>query len=379
VSTLAAQLDLGTYAAWVVGLEVTFALAYVVVALGIFVRRTHKPVAVFVAFMLVAWGTTFPPTMLALPAASAHWFWPVAAVRFTGAAAITLFFYNFPDGRFQPAWASWLATLWIGSQVPKYFAPQSLLNPDHWSPFLLAGASAGFLAVMVALQDYRYRWVSNAAQRRQTKWAVLGIASSLSIYAALLLFQAVDAAAVQPGTLGYLLFLGVQYACILLIPLSLAVAILRDRLFDIDLLINRTLVYGTLTVTLSLVYAASVIVLQQILHALTPQPQNEQPFIIVASTLGIAALFQPLRGRIQRGIDRRFFRSRYNAAITLAAFGAAMRDELDLAELTDHLLAGIEDAIEPSHVSLWLVPLPDGDSQPQTRIQLPPAEPLPSS
>jgi hypothetical protein len=283
-------------------------------------------------------------------------------MRFTGAAAITLFFYLFPDGRFRPDWAGWLALIWIGSQMPKYFAPQSLLNPDNWPPILLAITSAGFLGVMVALQGYRYRWISNAAQRRQTKWAVLGIAVALAIYSALLLLQALDAQAVRVGTYGYILFLGAQYACILFIPLSLAVAILRDRLYDIDLLINRTLVYGTLTIVLSAFYAASVIVLQQLVRALAGRALNEGPLIVVASTLGIAGLFQPLRIRIQHGIDCRFFRRRYDAAKSLAAFSEVLRNEMDLAALTEHLLAVVERAMEPTHVSLWLAPHHDNET-----------------
>jgi hypothetical protein len=355
-----ASLGVRGYAAWVIGLEVVFATVYVLIALSIFLRRIREPMALFVAFMLVAWGTTFPPTLVALQDANPRWFLVVAAARFTGAAAITLFFFIFPDGRFQPPWAAWLSAVWIASQIPKYFAPGSLLNPDNWPPILLAAASGGFLAVMMALQGYRYRWASDSAQRRQTKWVVLGIACALSIYAALLLLEALDARAVRTGTIGYLLFLAAEYACILLIPLSLAVAILRDRLYDVDQLINRTLVYGSLTATLTALYFGVVIGLQTVVSSLSRQASHS-PLIIVASTLAIAGLFEPLRGRIQHGINRRFFRSRYDAAKTLAEFGQALRDEVDLDELTEHLLAVVEHAMGPSHVSLWLTPIQDGD------------------
>ncbi len=353
---VAHQLPPATYALALVMGEITFALLHLLVALVIFWRRPRDPVALFVAFTLVAWGTTFPPTLLALPAAHPAWFWPVEAVRFAGAALVTLLFYVFPDGRFRPGWAGILAAIWIGSQVPKYFAPGSFLNPDNWPPLLLAAASAGFLAVMVALQVYRYMWVSDLRQRRQTKWVVLGIACALAGYVALLLLHALAPAPTQPGTLGYVAVASGEAAFVALLPLSIGVAILRDRLYDIDLLINRTLVYGALTVTLAAVYAAVVVVLQQLIRTLTGRQQGQDTLAIVVSTLTIAALFQPLRVRIQHGIDRRFYRRRYNAAKTLTAFGQALRVEMDLGQLTRHLLATVERTMEPAHVSLWLAP-----------------------
>ena len=355
----AEQFAPATYALALVAVEIAFALLHLLVALVIFWRRPNDPMAIFVAFTLVAWGTTFPPTLLALPASGPAWFWPVEAVRFAGAALVTLLFFVFPDGRFRPGWAGALAAIWIGAQVPKYSAPTSMLNPDNWAPLWLAGTSAGFLAVMVALQVYRYLLVSNARQRRQTKWVVLGIACALSGYAALLLLVALAPDATQPGTLGYLSVIGGEAAFVALLPLSIGVAILRDQLYDIDLLINRTLVYGALTVMLTAIYLGVVIALQQILRTLTGQQHGQDALAIVVSTLTVAALFQPLRRRVQRGIDRRFFRRRYNAAKTLASFGHALRDEMDLGQLTQHLVEAVERTMEPAHISLWLAPAPD--------------------
>ena len=367
-----ARLPLATHALALVAGEIAFALLHLLVALVIFWRRPRDSVALFVVFTLVAWGTTFPPTLLALPAVNPAWFWPVEVVRFAGAGLVTLLFFVFPDGRFRPGWAGMLAAIWIGSQLPKYFAPGSILNPDNWSPLLLSAASAGFLAVMVALQVYRYLWVSNPRQRRQTKWVVLGIACALSGYAALLLLRALAPAATQPGTLGYVAVASGEAAFVALLPLSIGVAILRDQLYDIDLLINRTLVYGALTITLTAIYLAVVIVLQQLIRTLTGHQQGQDALAIVVSTLTVAALFQPARRRIQRGIDRRFFRRRYDATKTLAAFGQTMRDEMDLRRLTQHLLATIERTMEPAQISLWLAPpradRPDesGDRPPQS-------------
>ena len=137
----------------------------------------------------------------------------------------------------------------------------------------------------------------------------------------------------------------------LVIPLSFGFAILRARLWDIDVLINRTLVYGTLTVLLALVYFGLIFVLQSLLRGIMSQNND---VVIVVSTLAIAALFQPLRQRIQQIIDRRFYRRKYNAAKIVEAFSATLRNEVDLDQLREHLITVVQDTMQPAHVSLWL-------------------------
>jgi hypothetical protein len=136
----------------------------------------------------------------------------------------------------------------------------------------------------------------------------------------------------------------------LVIPPTLAIAILHSRLWDIDVIINRTLVYSFLTATLALVYIGLVIGLQFLLRGLTEGNQ----LAIIGSTLIIAALFQPLRQRIQIVIDRRFYRHKYDATRTLEAFSATLRNELDLEQLSEQLTSVVEETMQPRHVSLWL-------------------------
>jgi hypothetical protein len=137
------------------------------------------------------------------------------------------------------------------------------------------------------------------------------------------------------------------------IPVATGIAMLRYRLYNIDLLINRTLVYGSLTAMLAAVYLSSVALLQYIFRALTGQWST---FAVVASTLVIAALFNPLRRRIQSFIDRCFYRSKYDAAKTLDAFSAKLRDETDLDRLGGELMGVVKETMQPAHVSLWLRP-----------------------
>jgi hypothetical protein len=128
---------------------------------------------------------------------------------------------------------------------------------------------------------------------------------------------------------------------------------LRSRLWDIDILINKALVYGSLTALLALLYFGLVIGLGSLVRLFTGQV-SQSPVVIVASTLAIAALFQPLRHRLQRFIDRRFYRSKYDAAKTLEAFSATLRNEVDLSQLREELVAVVQETMQPAHVSLWL-------------------------
>jgi multisubunit Na+/H+ antiporter MnhB subunit len=143
---------------------------------------------------------------------------------------------------------------------------------------------------------------------------------------------------------------------LLFAPLCFAIAILRSRLWDIDILINRTLVYGLLTASLALVYAVLVIGLQFLIHR-QGGPGLQSPLVVVGSTLVIAALFRPLRRRIQAIIDRRFYRRKYDAVKALAAFSATLRNEVDLDQLREQLVAVVEETMQPAHISLWVPPL----------------------
>jgi hypothetical protein len=195
----------------------------------------------------------------------------------------------------------------------------------------------------------RYRRAESYS-RQQIKWFVYGAVMMVII----VLFGFFIASQITDLALSNLVG-NLSFAiAITALPLGVGIGVLRYRLYDIDILIKRTLVYGSLTAILVGLYFALVIGAQQLTHRITGQQVAQQPVVIVLSTLLIAALFTPLRSRLQRGIDQRFYRSRYNAARTLAAFSASLRSEVDLAQLNDHLLGVVDATMRPAHASLWL-------------------------
>jgi hypothetical protein len=265
----------------------------------------------------------------------------------------------FPDGRLpSPRWrpVAWCAVLGLIGFLAGYTLnpgpledfPQ-IMNPYGVDSLILeavgvAGAilaSASMVASAISLIVRMRR--AGRAQRQQIKWLAYG--GALAVGAVFV----GGVISVLIGEVGYaLISLG-----LLGVPIFTGVAIARYRLYDIDIVINRTLVYGALTAALVAVYFGGVATLQALFRALTGQEQQPQ-LAIVVSTLVIAALFDPLRRRIQSFIDRRFYRSKYDAAKTLAAFNSRLREETDLDTLGDEVLGVVRETMQPEHASLWL-------------------------
>jgi hypothetical protein len=210
------------------------------------------------------------------------------------------------------------------------------------------------------VQVYRYRRLYTPTQRQQTKWVVFSLAVASALAAVMNLLFLIWPELSAPGSLVRLA--GALGLALFWAPISLGVgiAILRSRLYDIDLLINRALVYGLLTAILGSLYAGGVLGGQRLVSALAGAhagvSEPESPVSVALTTLLVVALFRPLRRRLQALIDRRFFRSKYDAAHAVAGFSATLRTEVNLHGLTDHLLGAIDDTMQPEHISLWLRP-----------------------
>jgi hypothetical protein len=346
-------LSLGSYALLNVVIDKVFQLVWFAVGALIFWRRSDDRMALLVSAFLVSFGTVTVDTTAAdaLVSSQPAWWLPVQGVQIVGEVCVVLFFLLFPGGRFVPRWTRWLAVAFIARNL------QSALFPELYSgsPALEIVSLWVFIGMVVSLawsQVYRYRRVSSEAQRRQTKWVVFG--TTLAIAGSFPFGLPLDLSLLGGDTPFVLLLLKTGFALsFLLVPLSIGVAVLRSHLFDIDLLINRTLVYGSLTAMLVALYFGGIVALQRVFVLLTGEKST---LAVVASTLAIAALFTPLRRRIQSFIDRRFFRSKYDARKTLEAFSAKLRDETDLDALDNELVGVVRETMQPAHVSLWLRP-----------------------
>ena len=261
----------------------------------------------------------------------------------------------FPDGRLlTQRWriVGWLAAVlaflsmlasWLSLANLDLFG--KVIPSDFWSSLSDNFNLLVLPLTIAALISLVLRFIrAKERERQQIKWLTYGTA----IMAVLIVGSFVVLNNPDSPTSAMIFDLA-----IMLLPLSIGISILRNQLYDIDRLINRTLVYGALTVILAVVYVGLVIGLQALLRGIISQDSS---VAIVISTLAIAALFQPLRHRLQRVIDRRFYRSKYDAAKIVAAFSATLRQEVDLDQLREHLVAVVEETMQPAHVSLWVRP-----------------------
>jgi hypothetical protein len=350
-------ISLGAYAAFTIGVEVLCKVVWISAATFLFVFRSRDRMALLVSFFLLTFGTATLLTNGTEALASEHLGWWVVArgLQITGEVFSVLFLLTFPDGRFVPRWTPIVAVVFLLFQIPAdLFPPDPTTRPTFLSTVVTIVGTFVFLgsvATMVASQVYRYRRVSGPEQRRQTRWVVFG--TTLAIAALVVAYGGVFLAPGDPEDSALLLLVvgSLIPLVVLLIPLSVFVAVFRSGLFDIDLVINRALVYGTLTASLALVYLGTVAGLQRLV---SPLAGDNNQLVIVASTLLIAALFNPFRWRIQHVIDRRFFRKKYDAAKTLETFSAKLRSETNLDSLSDELVGVVHETMQPEHASLWL-------------------------
>jgi hypothetical protein len=342
-------LSLADYAAIIVALTLATMVVCMVVSTLIIWRRPDDRMALLVALLLVTLGPIIAIT--AVVAIPSPWQVPNECLTFLSSALLVLVFLLFPSGQFVPSFTRWILVVFLAVQVRFDFFPVAPLlpnNPVSQPGFLVA---AGELATVVLVQLHRYRRVSSPRERQQTKWVVFGIAVPITVIVLMAVLYLIFPVLAESNSLYPLAYNMFGTCWPLFFPLSFGFAMLRSRLWEIDVLINRTLVYGALTLILTLVYVGLVIGLSALLRSII---SHDSGVAIVISTLAIYWLFQPLRRRIQQIIDRRFYRRKYDAAKTVAAFSATLRQEVDLEQLREQLLAVVQETMQPTSVSLWL-------------------------
>ena len=349
-------------------------LAFPVVGAIIASRRPGNPIgwiclAAGLFWMFIVLGDSVPAGSEPYPVttdALFQWIW-IPPVGLLGIYLILLF----PDGklpsrRWRPlAWIS--GAVMVVASVANTIIPGPLPgHPEVRNPFGLEGyplvtqvlpgaivlLPVCILASAVSLV-WRYRH-SGGEVRQQIKWVAfaalfVGLAYGITLVGGL--FLAWEDSTIERAPLWIGLLQNTVLISYAAVPIAVGFAVLRYRLYDIDLLINRTLVYGPLTAMLALMYVGGVVGLQAVFRTLSGQ---ESTLAVVASTLAIAALFNPLRRWVQALVDRRFYRRKYDAAKTLATFSSRLRDETDLDSLRDEVVGVVKETMQPSHASLWL-------------------------
>jgi hypothetical protein len=354
VLALVDRLGISNRAAMAVGLLAPMALVSAV-AIFLFWRRSDDWMAMLFSVQMI---TTMAFTTRSLSALQHAYPAVRGAVRVIWLPAFVLIIvtlYLFPNGRFVPRSTRPLAIVAVVLVVVSPGLPEAMLNlprsPEGISVWHWRGAVLGVLVLWctgLAAQVYRYRRVSGPVERQQAKWVMFVLGCFMAFVALGIVIPSL-----------FLDLPDVWFAAVLLasvpfgiaLPISIAIAILRYRLYDIDRIISRTLSYGLLTGLLACVYAAVVLILGQLFGGIGDQPPS---WAVAGATLAVAALFQPARRRIQAAVDRRFNRRRYDTAKTIEGFAARLREEVDLDTLSGELLAVVDQTMQPTRTWLWL-------------------------
>jgi hypothetical protein len=327
----------------------------VVVGVGavVFWRRSDDPMALLFTATLVALYVAASRGLLAFGAAPflRHSITIVSAVALVGLALVLA---SFPDGRFTPRSAVWLApgmlvvALIDGGEIVMRLPDV----PVDVAPWRVGGTVAGFSGIVLLgllAQVHRYRHVSGATERLQTKWVMAPIALLVGLVLALA-FIPVTFLGASERWIGWVvvvtLFIG------MVLPPMVANAVLRYRLYEIDRIVSRTVSYGVVVAVLATVYVIGVLGVGAVVSSARGQATSE--LMVAVSTLAAAALFRPVRRRVQMRVDRRFNRTGYEARKVVVAFSQGLRDRVDLDEISAGLVAASVQALEPSHASVWL-------------------------
>ena len=334
-------LSVSAYATFTLALTIALALLCFAISAVIFWRRSDDWMALLVALAVVATVTFNENDVYGMNSVWAE----LTNVFFILASGLYVLVLSLSsDGRFVPRWTRWLLLCWVVAALVSIIYP-SMVYSFVWYAELVLLMIAAF---------YRYRHASSPLQRQQGKWLIFGGCVAVLIIVGLTVLPFLFPSLWQAGSF-YQLVLGPAFMVIeFIFPLCLGLAILRFGFLDIDIIIHRTLVYSTLTFLLAVIYEVSVFTLESFTGGLTLIRGNQ--LALVASTLLIGVLFKPLHDRTRALIDRRFYRRKYDAARTLAAFSATIRDEVDLNQLCTKLTAVVEETMQPAHVSLWLCP-----------------------
>jgi hypothetical protein len=291
------------YATFILSIGAASAMLWGVVGVVIFLRRSNDWMALFTSLTLLTFAMFYlNDAPVALTAQYPALWLPVNLLTFFGSLSFALFFYLFPDGQFVPRWARWLLVFWAAHEAAYYVFPNTILDTERSFPLLDFVADLTLLCVGIGSQLYRYRRVSGPVQRQQTKWVVYGTVSSvLGLIVLQILLNSSKTLALYGSPYTFVIIACI-HGSLLLIPLSIGIAILRYHLWNIDIIINRTIVYGSLSGVLTALFSITDTLLQSLFFFITGVEQSR--IATFASVIVIAVAFQPFRNRIQGGVNR---------------------------------------------------------------------------
>jgi len=357
-------ISLRVYADYLTGLRSIYMLVHLVIAGIVIFKRPNERIAVFTAFFLVLLGTTFWPLAERVADQSDFWRLPRAIANLLMSSSLLIFFLIFPDGRFTPRWTKPVAVVMLGILVIENFFPESKLNPqNNWT--VGTALSLITLVIMVYVPVHRYRSMSNPVLRQQTKWVVYGISAAI-IGFFLVTLPASFGISMEEGTTYGLISITGMMLSILCIPISIGIAITRSRLWDIDPIINRTLVYGALSFLTILFYVLTVGVFALYFRS------NETNLVISFIATGVVAIiFEPLRQRLQRAVNRLMYGERDDPATVLMR----LSQRLDSALAPDSVLQTIVETLAQTlRLPYAAISLLDEEPRFASTRQLPPSE-----
>src|SRR6266487_2240317 len=338
-------LSISFYANLYMVIQVLYILVSVGIALLIVFKKPGQLVPLGLSFFLIWFsayeGADYPALVAAYPVLNV----PVQLLLFLGGGILGFYaFLTFPNGKFGSRWV-------LGFYLVSVF--EGVLAVFITTPvFVLINSVFSFLSffIILGVLIYRSRRLLNARERAATKWIILSL--SIFIPTVILVFFVLPAVAPADSLVLLIVNIAGFFGCGINIA-GILMAVLYANAFDIDVFVRRTLVYTLLTAILALLYAGMVFGSQFVLATFSPL-MAQSPLILVGSTLVIAALFQPMRHRIQRTIDRRFYRQKYDASRVIERFSASLHSEIDLADLSEQVVAVVQETMQPAHVSLWL-------------------------
>jgi hypothetical protein len=314
----------------------------------IFLLKHNDRRALLLSALMIVIGASFGSTIASVAEQFPDWEWVNNLIGLLAFPAFVCLIYLFPNATFKPRLLIWLLGLLFVLFIPIQF--ESLGFPIAYN-FVI---TISFVISCLVVPVYRYRRVLTFAERQQMKWVLFGIVLAMIGIATTIVLVLIAPFPCDPSTpslycdavqnIGY-------SVSPLLIPIFIGIAILHSRLWDINVVIRKTLVYAVLSGLLALVYFGMIVLLQSVFVSISGQ---QSPIAIVISTLVIAVLFAPLRRRIQDVIDRRFFRKKYDAQQVLAQFAQTARDETDMEALQAELLRVVQETMQPEGVSLWI-------------------------